>query len=860
MANMDPGYNSEQDPLLNQIHKTGKKAAKRAISHFNPLDRLRRRMIGEAGGLAKNLLHRALSPIKTLAKKGLSFAKRQAKRAAKKAGKALKALAKNIAKKFLTSKVFRILAITGVFLITFLIIIFMFLEPALQALEFAEGVGKGISYTWSKITSFGQDYDTEALKAWNEGGDIDRTALILQEIENRESDPDAYDNDSFSDLLTNNVAFSDPKTIKKILSRCVDENNRMFETRAVNYEYHDGRGAGEYPNTDTTIDGMYGLLSREHIEGEKMPSGERRFAIHWQDIMAYSVFYAVYNEFGTDADSAYNGNEGAENINSVENYYIGKTQLDTVIDGFAYKTSYLYDGVVDKSHDGLRGYNYQTQLSTGSVNLGYRYLRFLEGEGDVTYYTPESAPDEISNIYDTYKYVYIPISSLPEGYYTPDQGAYNPPDGSFCVGRWHIVDPRDFIETMSSLVDVFKKDTDTSTWGDTYNYVDEMIQAYTDILSYYPYVDEHETSRVDFFLELARMYNEKTVKVSYTGSNYDGYNTYLESIKDSLPAGWTIEEDTSGRIDGLYEKYNGNALHDPSGYPFFSWGVTYSQASVSPIPGKDNGSYDYNARPSNRVYIYSHGEKMVDGWFDIYPGADVRLDVDHYYTKEEIRLMLQYLENKSMLKKPANYIRFTQATDAVFEWNQKTGADISAMLAIIYSEGGYYSRHGVDHYNFFDFTTKDPKYTYEGNHPWWDAKKECGTISAAMVAGMKKIYKNYWTSAKGQNTYYKMCFYDYGYPQSREEAISADVRFTHSYCPWWDDTGYITTGYQSKNAWCNHCAAYRYYFLDAAGVDYSAELVINEPAKEEEGPDLGPMEEYLPTSYYRKQERFMLFA
>ena len=96
---------------------------------------------------------------------------------------------------------------------------------------------------------------------------------------------------------------------------------------------------------------------------------------------------------------------------------------------------------------------------------------------------------------------------------------------------------------------------------------------------------------------------------------------------------------------------------------------------------------------------------------------------------------------------------------------------------------------------------------------WTDFKAIYGSIDAAMVGQFNKIYNNYFIN-QGQNTYYLMCFK--GYDGSSPETADSS-KITHSYCPWFDDTGYLTTGYDSAFGWCNKCGSNRKLLLQIAG-------------------------------------------
>ena len=200
---------------------------------------------------------------------------------------------------------------------------------------------------------------------------------------------------------------------------------------------------------------------------------------------------------------------------------------------------------------------------------------------------------------------------------------------------------------------------------------------------------------------------------------------------------------------------------------------------------------------------------MVNGWFYLDEGADDNLLGNTEYSEADVLRMLTYLQTKS-----GDKIKFTQCLPEVWDFYRETGVDIGAMLAIIVTEGNTNPESYAKYWNFFNYKTPPGGTSIEGKQ-FWNAKADCKTIGEAMVACFQWIYGNYWL--KGQDTYYKMTFNGYGYPQSEEEAKEAPQLF-HCYCPWFDDTGYIKSGFDDYYAWCNKCARNRQDLARAAGV------------------------------------------
>ena len=301
--------------------------------------------------------------------------------------------------------------------------------------------------------------------------------------------------------------------------------------------------------------------------------------------------------------------------------------------------------------------------------------------------------------------------------------------------------------------------------------------------------------------------------------------TGFESVVESIGLGdaedysdWTVEFKDDEAKDSFYNYQQKPESHK---YPFYSYGVTFHNKEDHHIPDPTDEDDDPGGGippevpigdPTDKVYIYGDPSRsnIVDGWFYIY-GSDEPLDGGGFsYSKTEIHTMLAYLEGLSRSKTPKGRtpIDFTSATDELYEWQQSTGKDVAAILAICLTEGGYWNGHGCNYYNFFSWTVSEGE-TREGSSSWWNAKADCGTVSRAVVRGCEKTFEKYW--GRGQNTYYKMCFNKYGYPQTREAAIAAESGWYHCYCPWWDDA--YAASHNSRDAWCNKSAVNRQKLL-----------------------------------------------
>ena len=194
-------------------------------------------------------------------------------------------------------------------------------------------------------------------------------------------------------------------------------------------------------------------------------------------------------------------------------------------------------------------------------------------------------------------------------------------------------------------------------------------------------------------------------------------------------------------------------------------------------------------------------------WFFLEEGADVSLMRNTDYSESQIKSMLVYMEKKSKGR-----VNFSSCTPQLIQFYKDSHADIAGMLAIVLTEGNYREDSNAKYWNFYDTEVPAGGTAADGGK-YWNAKADCKNMGSAMVTGFQWIYTNYWQ--RGQDTFYKMSFYDYGYPQSEEEADTAPV-LDHCYNPWFADQAYIASGFDDYYAWCNKCARHRAELIKAA--------------------------------------------
>lgn len=712
--------------------------------------------------------------------------------------------------------------------------------------------------------------------------------------------------ENLNDLMREDTVFFSPDDMLDILKKSYEYNDEKYKINNSFYEYHYWSLDPEYKKEkigeewvdteeidyyhwqwhvgkeSTEEDGVYGTMINENVRGEKC-DGEEIYTVHWQDIWALMYLWGQGkydnedNGWGVTDESEYIYNEGTEyEINSTNGYYFTDEEIAELFEMFSYKFDYLYNAVEDTAHTsednafkwpedggGEKGYSGVNGLCKGGYNVGYRYSRVAEPEDLEAHYndpseyggenpTPtymriDAAPNGVFNYMEQYKYTYVPIGEVPD--YTPDADKYSPPDGMYCVGKWKITDGRPFINAMSYMAPWFKVRSYNADFVEQfdYNWVDDMMDVY---LTYLGLIDDElGTDRCSYYDHLRELYNEEKIEVTYYGMKLpdDEMEEFIEKIREENP-GMEVElifDDGCREYGEFYELDETDPMlqADSGTIPFPSYGVTYVGGSYQegipdewqhhdPIPG------DYNY--TGTIFISQHGNLVVNDWIYLIEGADEPLDGGHYYTLEQIRAMLSFMNSKTGVN--TSSYDFTRCAEDVYRFNQATGADIAAFLAIICTENS--PKIAIPTYNWFNITAYGDEAGYKtspgSKYTWWNTKAQFSSSYSSlgystlegccMVKCMNKIYGNYWTKpSRQQNTFFRMTFNQYGwnlsgetyYPQNWDEAIVQenimDNVAGHCYCPWWDDVGYKATQFNPEYLWCNQCAKNRAKLLSVAG-------------------------------------------
>jgi len=738
------------------------------------------------------------------------------------------------------------------------------------------------------LPSYGIQYDTEKEMAWN-SEDPEQTfvmySCLYEAFNDEQLNPDSEPlseetKEQLKDLMRQETLYVGPQDILDLLEKSYSYNRKMFQINKHAYEYHQYElqkktGPGPYykfegwsweestPSDNTNDDGIYDILTYENTRGELL-DGERIYAVRWPEVIALGIMWSQGKEedWGTSDESKYVYNEGSPyEDNDVDGYYFTDSELLSLFKLFSYNFEYYWDGVEDTSHQ-VMPYEWD-KLKIGDYSISYRYSRIADPENlhepapqvltneeapdydgenpTPTKFVPDSSPNEFCNSWDKNKYVYVSTSDVPD--YTPDIENYEPPSGMYCIGKWQIIDPRDFINTMAMMYPYYRQNAfDNPVLVEQYDYKwpIEMMERYT------YYLDLLEStlggvSRSDYYMHLAELYVNETIEVKYYGMRLDAEteNTFIEAIRANNP-GMNVEVDFSNAVDyGEWFEVNESdpKLQTSNGtVPFPSYGVTYRGTSSNDYDIQ-NGNTDINYTYEGEIFVSSHGSKVFNGYIHLLEGADEDLTQGYSYTLDEIRAMCAILDrNVSTMATPetgGKRFTFSACAEDLWEFNRQTGYDIAALLAIILTENtpdiGNYT------WNWFNYTP----FGSEISAGWWykrPSDKEriwyspykrysqgyAGYHSlegCCLVTTMRKITENYWKKRQ-QVSYFKMQFNRYGwspgesphYPDNLENALEEERNMDNAgycYCPWWDDTGFLTTHYNYEYLWCNKNAKNR---------------------------------------------------
>lgn len=410
----------------------------------------------------------------------------------------------------------------------------------------------------------------------------------------------------------------------------------------------------------------------------------------------------------------------------------------------------------------------------------------------------------------------------------------------------------------------------------TYAWEAEMMEQFAMYLDMLEIDNGSEglTGRRAYYTDLYRRYKDRKLTISYEGTGHvDAYTTGemradFEQIKEKCFE--TIEKEYAEHYKRIgksaeeaeelaraerqkweqanedlplpseeqgvtdYIKVNDNL----DNVPFYSYGVIFGNpaAGGDPAEGTDPGDYFYDNSDITTVgwfWISQHPYKgkpnEVHQEFHYYEGscADLRMTGGSRYTKEQLAQVLSYIDGRA-----SNGITFNtpESVDAIYNYGIEKQVDMVGILAIIITEGGEKTQRGREAWNFFNIKAGSDGPRYNGTE-WRDFTADCSSAGEALTKQCGWIADKYINS--GQHNYLLMQFNKYATwpggtsihgPQNEDEADQADIQCyghssnPHCFCPWYDDTGYITSHFNDLKAWCNQNGAMYMKMREFSGI------------------------------------------
>lgn len=564
----------------------------------------------------------------------------------------------------------------------------------------------------------------------------------------------------------------DDSDFEHVLEYCVTHNEKKYEQNDIFYTwyqeiYHSDDDTWYRQKTSPFENVLSSTtVKRMDIEGEKDEDGYYRFDTEWPLVLAILNITSTSqsDDWGALGDSFEEGYDTPFMPNE-DGYFFSDEQIEGLCDFLEYDFTYYYDAVADTGHTKDNPYLFE-DFENG-LGIGFRYDK-SETDHDTSVgeyhikYTPDSAPNKISNCYESYTYIYED---------DPETGH------KVCTGRRHERDAKLFIQIVLEYADKYNLPVESG--NTSYDPGLEIFDHLIEMCVFLPHSD-HVVKK----LELLRYEYENDIVIDEIETNPVSVGVHLGTGTDLSHKNTTIiEPETAFQI----------------------WIGDWT-----------------NERTGTKHEVYD--------FYNVSVGANTDLTVSDNLSREQVRAVLAYAEARAAAN-GKNY-KFTDATDAIYEWQQSTGYSVTGMMAIMtHAEHGYTGINS-NHYNFFNTVASSGEAYFtqkEGGVHWKDWRKIYNNdIGKALAAQFDDIARRYWE--KGQNTYFSMCFKNWedityvqtGPPEGMTtqalEGVQSWSEMSHCYCPWWDDTGYIQTSYDSNYGWCNKCAMGRAELLALAGI------------------------------------------
>lgn len=553
-------------------------------------------------------------------------------------------------------------------------------------------------------------------------------------------------------------------------------------------------------------------------------TGEQSFAVPWQTVVVLCEMLAEnnYEKFGSDEDfwnTQYYGDFISDYSfqTPMDGYFITDLQVEAVCSLISYQiNTYKVSGgkdYVELTQELIENHqvHYGGPDSNGGKNsegnpynmpnsdtyglsytlddmkkITYRKEEYdadpkEEGEGSTgrteseePVRIPALAPSTISNIYTMITYHY---TRAEEG---SDYGA------SYCDYMTVTIDARRFMDYVQAMIPDFS------------------FSHFMELLKLLPNSNEE----VEKYESIWKLYQR----------GQEAERAYNLALETGTETGITAQEvqDAYQISTTYYSDFVGYMVYIGSGaYIRQDAGTDFVGASSIWV----GMHLDANGRPA----VTPRGDVPAEynGWLPIEEGAGVSMMHTDGLTREQVKAVLETVGGWCTDMHVGGLFKREDTADALYDWQEKNDASITAILAIAKIEGTLnFGNASLKKWNFFNYGTADYKEAYQ---------KKFSEEAEAFIEALKyqmDCINTYYLQA-GQDTYFKMQWGS-GFQSavaSQEFYQEAEKYIVHSYCPWWDDCSF-PFGEEGNRlsgiGWCNNCAESRERLLNAAGLTVSS--------------------------------------
>ena len=427
-----------------------------------------------------------------------------------------------------------------------------------------------------------------------------------------------------------------------------------------------------------------------------------------------------------------------------------------------------YSYGIDLSKDTIRNYTYRKtpDYSTGSGKdqTDFKDLR-----------VPELAPMSISNFYTVISYDYVDAADEEEN------GARE------CVSMTVTVDADRFVTMVTNLIPDF-----------TFAHFYELLELLPGT-----------QKEIEKYKCIERLYQDgEAARERYENALSSGLETNI--TLEEVAAAYQKKTVTYGEFPscGVYAGRGAYAQRS-TGANFYGYGGIWVGSHM------EDGEIADSPRYTKASY---------EGWFSIDPAAEIPMDSSDGLSVSQISDVCRMAASWGNAANPEVpfYMRQEETAQALYDWQEEKNASVTAVLAIIKTEGNLTNGRAESTWNLLNWGNRD----FKAEHGTGAYMKDTDGFIKALTEQMDLVTDQY--IKNGQETYFKMQWgadFDSQVP-SQDAYEEAEQKITHSFCPWWDDCAFpFRLYYEGEDAgtlngkgWCNTCADVRAKLLSSAGI------------------------------------------